>query len=82
MRRFLIESSRHYRYSSSPSKRLMERRYGQPADVIAYADRAMKRLQHKFFKLILRGKTSQAAVTAVARELAGFVWGMMVGCTA
>jgi len=82
VRRFLIESSWHYRYSLSPSKRLMERRYGQPTDVIAYADRAMKRLQHKFFKLVLRGKTSQVAVTAVARELAGFVWGMMVGCTA
>jgi transposase len=82
VRRFLIESSWHYRYSASPSKQLMERRYGQSADVIAYADRAMKRLQHKFFKLVMRGKTSQAAVTAVARELAGFVWGMMVGCTA
>jgi hypothetical protein len=77
-----MESSWHYRYSAPPSKQLMERRYGQPADAIAYADRAMKRLQHKFFKLILRGKTSQVAVTAVAREHAGFVWGMMAGCTA
>jgi transposase len=82
VRRLLVESSWHYRYNASPSKKLMERRNGQPAEAIAYADRAMKRLQHKFFKLAMRGKTSQAAVTAVARELAGFVWGMMVGCTA
>jgi transposase len=82
VRRLLMESSWHYRYSAPPSKQLMERRYGQPADLIVYADRAMKRLQHKFFKLVLRGKTSQVAVTAVARELAGFVWGMMAGCTA
>jgi transposase len=82
VRRLLIESSWHYRYHSSPSKKLMERRNGQPTEAITYADRAMKRLQHKFFKLVMRGKTSQVSVTAVARELAGFVWGMMVGCTA
>jgi transposase len=29
-------------------------------------------------RLVGRGKSSQVAVTAVARELAGFVWGLMV----
>jgi len=42
----------------------------------------MKRLQTKFFRLVMKGKSSQVAVTAVARELAGFIWGMMVGQTA
>ena len=32
-------------------------------------------------QLILRGKPSQVAVTAVARELAGFIWAVMVGKT-
>jgi len=82
LRKLLIESSWHYRYKSAPSKRLTDRRKGQPAEIIAYADRAMRRLQWKFFRLIMKGKTKQAAVTAVARELAGFVWGMMVGQTA
>jgi transposase len=82
LRNLLIESSWHYRYRSAPSKRLTERREGQPAEIIAYADRAMRRLQGKFFHLILKGKPKQTAVTAVARELAGFVWGMMVGQTA
>jgi transposase len=81
LRNMLIESSWHYRYRSAASKRLNERREGQPAEIIAYADKAMRRLQGKFFHLILKGKTKQAAVTAVARELAGFVWGMMVGQT-
>jgi transposase len=81
LRNLLIESSWHYRYKSVPGKRLTERREGQAAEIIAYADRAMRRLQEKFFRLILKGKTKQAAVTAVARELAGFVWGMMVGQT-
>ncbi len=74
LRNLLIESSWHYRYKSAPSKRLTERREGQSAEIIAYADKAMGRLQGKFFRLILKGKTPQAAVTAVARELAGFVW--------
>jgi transposase len=53
------------------------------AGVIAYADKAMRRLQRKFFHLLMNGKTSTIAVTAVARELAGFIWGsMMVGQTA
>ena len=82
LRNLLIESSWHYRYRSAPSKRLTERREGQSAEIIAYADRAMRRLQGKFFRLILKGKTKQATVTAVARELAGFVWGIMVGQTA
>ncbi len=81
LRNLLIESSWHYRYKSAPSQRLTERREGQPAELIAYADKAMRRLQGKFFRLVLKGKTKQAAVTAVARELAGFVWGMMIGQT-
>ena len=82
VRKLLVEASWHYRYKSSPSKRLTDRRYGQPAELIAYADRAMKRLQGKFFRLVVRGKTSQTAVVAVAREFSGFIWGMMVGQTA
>lgn len=81
LRRLLIQSSWHYRYKASPSKRLTERCYGQPAEITSYARRAMKRLQTKFFRMVMKGKSSQAAVTAVARELAGFIWGMMVGQT-
>ena len=58
-----------------------ERRRGQPEQFIAYANRAARRLSKKFFRLVFRGKRSQVAVTAVARELAGFVWGAMVGQT-
>ena len=79
LRRLLIQSSWHYRYKSPPSKRLIERWHGQPAEITSYARRAIKRLQTKFFRLVMKGKSSQTAVTAVARELSGFIWGMMVG---
>jgi hypothetical protein len=48
--------------------------------VIAYTERARERLQKKFARLVHgKAKESQVAVTAVARELSGFVWGLMVG---
>lgn len=78
LRKLLIESSWHYRHYG-PSKRLAARRKGQPMEIIVYADKAGKRLTRKYHKLVFRKKLPQKAVTAVARELSGFVWGMMVG---
>lgn len=49
---------------------------GNPVKIIAYADRANDRLKRKFYKLAFKGSHNVAA-TAVARELACFVWGMM-----
>ena len=80
LRKLLIESSWHYKYYV-PSKRLTMRRKGQAPETIAYADKAGRRLSKKYNKLLLRGKISQKTVTAVARELSGFIWGMMVGET-
>jgi len=79
IRRLLVEASWHYRYSRPPSAGLRRRREGQSEQVVVYADRAMRRLAKKFHRLVGRGKSSQVAVTAAARELAGFVWGLMVG---
>lgn len=82
VRKLMIEASWHYRYKTALSKRLTEKMYGQSTEHIEYANRAMKRLQGKFFRLVVRGKTSQTAVVAVTREFSGFIWGMMVGQTA
>lgn len=61
------------------SKELRSRQSGQPAEVIAYADKANTRLRSKYYKMIRHGKKKNVAVAAVARELACFVWGMMTG---
>ena len=63
------------------SKELRSRQNGQAADVIAYADKANTRLRSKYYKMIRHGKKKNVAVTAVARELACFIWGMMTGNT-
>ena len=53
---------------------LKRRRQGQPAEVVALADKAMYRLNRRFNRLLAKGKPRSKAVVAVARELAGFVW--------
>jgi hypothetical protein len=80
LRKLLVESSWHYRYPASASAGLIRRRTSQDAEVIAYADRAMTRLQKKLSRLVNgKSKRSQVAGTAVARELADFAWGLMAG---
>jgi len=79
LRRLLVESSWHYRYRGSASAALQARRSGVDENIITYADKALHRLQSKFAHLLFKGKSSKTAVTAVARELAGFIWGSMVG---
>lgn len=77
LRKLLIEASWHYRYRSSPSVALKARRAGMDEYIITYADKALARLQSKFAHLVLKGKSSKTAVTATAREFAGFIWGAM-----
>jgi transposase len=77
LRRLLTEAARHYRYKSPVSARLAARREGCSAEIVSYADKALQRLHHKFTGLLWNGKSSNMAVTATARELAGFIWGAM-----
>ena len=79
LHRLLVEASWHYRSYNTASKRLMKRRRGLDASLVSYANRAGRRLNKKYIRLVFRGKRSQVAVTAVARELSGFIWGAMVG---
>ena len=81
LRRLLVEASKGICKGviGYKSKELRSRQKGQSADVIAYADRANTRLRSKYYKMIRHGKKKNVAVSAVARELACFVWGMMTG---
>ena len=78
MRKLLTEAAWHYARPVQVSKRLAERRVGTSENIISYADKALNRLHKKYVKLVFRGKSKQASVTAVARELSGFLWGVMV----
>jgi transposase len=55
---------------------LNRRRQGQPPAVVAMALKAQHRLHRKFVRLDQR-KHRHVAITAVARELCGFVWAIL-----
>jgi transposase len=80
LRRLLVEAANCYNRGTAgkKSKRIIQRQQGNAPEVIAYADRANDRLRRKYIKLALK-RNSNIAKTAVARELACFIWGMMNG---
>ena len=78
LRTLLIETSWHYtRAGKNISKRWAIRMKGQDESLIQYTKKAFYRLQKKYYKLVYRNKAKQVAITAVARELSGFIWGAM-----
>ncbi len=77
-RRLLVEAAWNYRHAPTDSVKIRLRREGQPGDVVASAVRAQQRLHTRFVRLLER-MPSQKAVTAVARELVGFVWAQLKG---
>jgi len=74
VRRVLIEAAWHYQHRPGVGGALQRRRAGQPARVIAIADRAQQRLCRRFRRLVLERKPTPKVAVAVARELAGFIW--------
>lgn len=77
LRRVLVESAWHYRHRSGADLRLNRQRQGQPAAVVAVAVKAQHRLGRRFWHLA-QTKHNNKAVTAVARELCGFIWAALM----
>lgn len=73
-RRILVESGWAYRFRPRTSRAMRQRRVGLSPEVLAIADRAQRRLCRRYQGLMSRGKKAQVVITAIARELAGFVW--------
>lgn len=74
LRRVLVESAWHYRHHPFLGRSLRLRQRGAPAAVIAHAWQAQQRLHRRYRRLAARGKSKPHIVTAVARELTGFLW--------
>lgn len=74
LRRVLVEAAWTYRNRPLRGRRLRERQKDQPATVVETAWKAQHRLHSRFVRLASRGKRAQVVVTAVARELLGFMW--------
>ena len=83
IRKLLTEAAQCYSRGKTGAKSvtLKRKQAGNSPDIIAYADRANDRLRKKFRKTASHSNRNIAA-TAVARELACFIWGMMTDHTA
>jgi transposase len=74
LRRVLIEAAWAYVHVPKVGRRLAQRQRGQPAEVLAIAWRAQVRLHKRYRQLMARGKERNKVITALARELCGFLW--------
>ena len=74
VRRILVESAWSYRFRPAMSAAIRKRNEGLAPMVQAIAWKAQHRLNGRYKKLMGREKNKQQIVTAIARELAGFVW--------
>jgi transposase len=73
-RRALVEAAWAHRHPARIGRRLQIRSEALPSEIRAIAWKAQLRLASRYRKLVARAKPHQVVVTALARELAGFVW--------
>lgn len=79
LRKVAVECCNSYRRGNVGQKsvELKKRQKNATSEVINYADKASTRCQRKYYRMVNKGKNSNIAVTAVAREFCCFIWGMM-----
>ena len=78
LRRIVVEASWAYRHRPAIGATLRKRQAGLSEEVKAIAWKAQHRLHGRYRRLLARGKTKPQVVTAVARELLGFIWAIGV----
>lgn len=74
VRRILVEAAWAYRFRPGLSRTIRARSKGLAPGVLRIAAKAQVRLCDRFRRLVARGKHANKVITAVARELAAFVW--------
>jgi transposase len=78
VRRVLFESAWAYRHRPGRGRALTGRQREVPEPIKELAWKAQHRLHRRYAALSSRGKPAQKVVTAIARELLGFVWAIAV----
>ena len=74
IRRLLTEAAWNNRHKPKRTIHLRKRQEGVSQEVCDIAWKAQERLHHRYRSLSARGKKHQCVITAMARELAGFIW--------
>ncbi|MCS6954541.1 MAG: IS110 family transposase [Bryobacterales bacterium] len=78
LRRVIIESAWAYQYRPWVGGYLRKRQQGLDPQVKQIAWKAQHRLHRRYLKLAAAGKKKPQIVTAVGRELLGFIWAIAV----
>jgi transposase len=78
LRRIVMESAWCYRHLPRVGEKLRKRQQGIPAEIIEIAWKAQNRLHKRYTKLAMAGKDQRKVITAVGRELLGFIWAIGV----
>lgn len=77
LRTQLVESAWSYQHRPAVGVGLRKRQEGVPAETVARAWAAQQRLCARFRRLAARKNAKTVVATAIARELAGFLWAEM-----
>lgn len=78
LRRVLIEAAWSYRHRPGKGHELRTRQRGLPTHLTEMAWKAQHRLHRRYAALQAKGKPHTKVITAVGRELLGFVWAIAV----
>jgi len=78
LRRIVTEAAWSYRHRPNLGAALAARQSGQSEAVKEIAWRAQHRLHARYRALMVKGKIKQKVITALGRELLGFIWA--IGC--
>ena len=74
LRRIAVEAAWSYKFRPAVGPALRRRQQGLPEEVKEIAWKAQHRLHKRFSRLAAAGKDRRKIVTAVGRELLGFIW--------
>jgi len=78
LRRVLVEAAHHYRHRPRINQRQKGLEKTLSPQVLDIAWRAQERLHRRHWKLTNKSKPAGKVITAVARELVGFIWAIGV----
>lgn len=74
VRRVLVEAAQAYRLPARVSRILVKRQEGLDSKIRKIAWKAQVRLCDRYQRLVAKGKPKNVVVTAIAREMAAFIW--------
>jgi transposase len=78
VRRMLVEAAWAYRFRARVSRALLKRQEDLPQPICDIAWKAQLRLCARYRHFWAKGKVKPVIVTAIARELCGFIWAIAI----